>query len=62
MKVDLKKSFDCLDWGYLWLVLHKVGIQSCVAIWIMSHVSNVQYVVIINGYMVTYFKVGRGLL
>jgi len=28
MKVDLKKSYDFLDWGYLRMVLYKIGINS----------------------------------
>lgn len=60
MKVDLKKAFDYLDWGYLRLVLHKIGIQPSAAEWIMSCVTNVQFTVIINGQPTTYFKAGRG--
>lgn len=61
MQVDLKKAFDSLDWGYLGPVLHKVGIQSSATKLIMACVTNVQYAVIINGYLMTFFKAGRGL-
>lgn len=56
MKVDLKKAFDYLDWGYLRLVLHKIGIQPPAIDWIMACVKTVQFVVIINGYPISYFK------
>lgn len=36
VKVDLKKAFYCLDWGYLRLVLHKVSVQSRAAEWTMA--------------------------
>lgn len=61
MKVDLEKAFDCLDWVYLRLVIHKIGIQASVVEWIMACVSNVQSVVVINGYPRTFFKARRGL-
>jgi len=61
MKVDLQKAFDCLDWGYLRLVLHKIGIQVGPTKWIMACVTNVHYAVVINGYPTKLFKKGRGL-
>lgn len=61
MKVNLRKEFDCLDWDYLCLVLHKVHIQSLFAKWIMACISNAQYVIIINGYPTNFFKAERGL-
>lgn len=39
MKVNLKKAYDYLDWGYLRMVLHKIGIFSNAAEWIIWHAS-----------------------
>ena len=61
MKVNLQKDFDCLGWGYLRLVLHKIGIQVGSAEWIMAYVSNVHYAVVINGYPSDLFMAGKGL-
>lgn len=61
MKVNLHKAYDCLDWGYLRMVLHKIGLQSRCAERMMAYVTNVNYDVIINGYPLSFFRVGRGL-
>jgi len=61
MKVDLKKAYDCLDLGYLILVLHKICLQPRSMAWIMACVTNVNYVVLINEYPTHFFRVGRGL-
>ena len=44
MEVDLQKAYDCLDWGYLRMVLHKIRVQARRAEWIMACVTNVRYV------------------
>jgi len=56
-----QESFRLPGLGFLRLVLHKIGIQAPAIEWIMTCVTNVQFVVIINGYLTTYFKAGRGL-
>lgn len=61
MKVDLQKAYDCLEWGYLRMVLHKIGFQARCVEWIMACVMNVRYVVFINGYPTCFFGVGQGL-
>lgn len=27
MKVDLKKTYDCVDWTFLYIILHRVGLE-----------------------------------
>jgi len=61
MKVDLQNAYDYHNWGYLQMVLQKVGIQTKGDEWIMACVSNVKNVVVINGYPSHFFGAGRGL-
>lgn len=61
MKIDLKKAYDCLNWGYHRMVLHKIEIQISGTEWIMACVKNVRYAVVVNGYPSHYFGASRGL-
>lgn len=56
MKVGLQKAYNCLDLGYLRLVLHKICLQPRCVAWIMACVTNVNYAVIINGYPTQSFQ------
>jgi len=55
--VDLQKAYDYLDWGYLRLVLHKIGLQLRVVEWIMAYITNIIFF-IINGCPSTFLRVG----
>lgn len=61
MKVDLQKAYDSVDWTYLHIVLHRIGLQMHNIEWIMACVTTIRYAVIINGYPTSYFGVGKGL-
>lgn len=61
MKVDLQKMYDFVDWGYLRLVLCKIGLQPRCVNWVMACVLNINYAIIINGYPTHFFRAGRGL-
>lgn len=61
MKIDLTKAYDCVDWGFLRILLAKIGLRSQCINLIMACVENVKYVVIINGIPSTFFKAERGL-
>jgi hypothetical protein len=60
-KLDLSKAYDHVDWGYLKLVLEKLGFQSKWVQWIMTCVSTVRYTVRFNGVPLAPFTPSRGL-
>lgn len=41
MKVDLLKAYDHVDWGYLRMVLFKIGLQPSGVNWVMVGVLNI---------------------
>lgn len=49
LKVDLKKAFDCVDWGLLRILLAKIGLRKMGIEWVMACVENTNFSVIING-------------
>eukprot|EP00253_Pinus_taeda_P009348 PITA_09348 len=61
LKIDLKKAYDCVDWGFLRILLAKIGLRSKGIEWVMACVENVHYSVIINGIPSSFFKAERGL-
>jgi len=61
LKIDLRKAYDCLDWGFLRCLLAKIGLNSNMIRWIMACVEDVNYAVIINGMPSSYFSTARGL-
>jgi hypothetical protein len=61
LKLDLRKAYDCLDWDFLRLILHKVGLEHHMIKWIMSCVTSASFAVLINGEASEFFRSGRGL-
>ena len=61
MKIDIKKAYDVLDWGYLQSLLVKIGLQQGPIRWIMACYENVKYAVLINGIPSSFFQAERGL-
>eukprot|EP00253_Pinus_taeda_P022096 PITA_22096 len=62
LKIDLKKAYDCVDWGFLRILLAKIGLRSKGIEWIMACVENVNYSVIINGIPSPFFTAERDLI
>lgn len=60
-KIDLRKAYDCLDWGFIRCLLAKIGLRANMINWIMACVEKVNYVVIINGIPSPFFLATRGL-
>lgn len=56
LKIDLKKSYDCLDWSYLRCLLIKIGLNDLCKNWIMACVEGVNYAILINGYPTSFFR------
>lgn len=61
LKIDLQKTYDYLDWGFVRCLLAKIGLRPNSIRWIMACVENVNYMVIINGIPSHFFQAERGL-
>jgi hypothetical protein len=60
-KLDLSKAYDRVGWGYLKLLLEKLGFHSKWVQWIMTCVSTVRYTVRFIGVPLAPFAPSRGL-
>ena len=60
-KLDLVKSFDHVNWTFLYLILLQVGLTLDLVIWIMDCVSTVNYEVLVNGSPTCLFNASRGI-
>jgi hypothetical protein len=49
LKIDLKKSYDYINWDFLRLVLLQCGFGLMMINWIMGSVTSTSFVVLING-------------
>jgi hypothetical protein len=61
LKLDLKKSFDCINWDFLRLILLQSGFGHHFTRWIMGCVSSATIVVLVNGEATPFFQNERGL-
>lgn len=61
LNIDLQKAYDCVDWGFLRILLAKIGLKSQSVNWVMSCVENVKCLVIVNGIPSYFFQAERGL-
>lgn len=61
LKIDLSKAYDRIDWSFLRLLLTHFGFKVEFINWIMGCITNVNFVVLINGAASNFFKSQRGL-
>jgi mannosylglycoprotein endo-beta-mannosidase len=61
LKIDLKKSYDCISWDFLILVLLQCGFGLLTTKWIMGCITTTTYAILINGELTEFFNSGRGL-
>ena len=61
LKIDLSKAYDRVSWTYLRLFLSKMGFSGPFITWVMSSLSSISFVVLINGAASSFFNPGRGL-
>lgn len=61
LKIDLRKAYDCLDWGFIRCLLAKVILRARMINWIMACMEKVNYVIIINGIPSPFFSTYKGL-
>ncbi|GJY11524.1 protein LAZ1 [Tanacetum coccineum] len=60
-KVDIQKTYDTVDWGFLRNILHCFGFHVTMVKWIMACVSSVSFSLSINDDIHGYFQGRRGL-
>lgn len=61
LKIDLKKAYDSVDWGFIQCLLARIGLDNKCSMWIMACVVEVNYAVLINGFPTPFFKAAGGL-
>jgi len=61
LKLDLKKSFDCIHWDFLRLILTQLGFFYSLTASIMSCVTSASFVVFFDGESSSFFCNERGL-
>ncbi|KAM3301327.1 hypothetical protein P3S67_015829 [Capsicum chacoense] len=61
MKIDLRKAYDSIEWGFLKTLLAELGFSSKFITWIMKCVTSVSYSMVINGSLAKPFQRRRGI-
>ena len=61
MKLDIRKAFDSVNWGFLFTVLHRMGFPVVFITWIKACVQSCMISVKINGSLEGFFKAAAGL-
>jgi len=61
MKIDLSKSYDRVSWIYPILLLLHIGFYLPLVRWIMSCVTKVSFVMLINNMGLSFFKSVQGI-
>ncbi|XP_024963063.1 uncharacterized protein LOC112503237 [Cynara cardunculus var. scolymus] len=59
LKIDIKKSYDTVDWRFLHIMLHGMGFHPVMVKWIREMVSTTLYWLVINGNTYGFFH-GEG--
>ena len=61
LKIDLSKAYYRVNWTYLRVIMSKMGFTVPFITWVMSNISSVSFVVLINGVESPFFRSGWGL-
>jgi len=61
LKLDMEKAYDCLEWDFLFAILHQLGFHHQWIGWIRECVTSVSYSMLINHVPIGFFKPSRGL-
>jgi hypothetical protein len=61
LKIDIKKSYDCINWDYLRLILLQCGFGLPTKNWIMECITSTTFSILINGESMRFFNTERGL-
>jgi len=61
LKLDMSKAYDKVEWTFLEKVMRHLGFAKSIVKLLMSCMSSVTYVVLLNGQLVGNIKLARGL-
>ncbi|XP_060182487.1 uncharacterized protein LOC132612182 [Lycium barbarum] len=61
MKIDIRKAYDSVEWGFLKMVLIEFGLPNRMVEWVMTCVTTVSYSLVINGGLTERFQAKKGL-
>lgn len=61
VKIDLEKTYDCLEWSFIKMVLEHFGLRTNIVKLIMSCVSSTSTSILINGSKMDPFQPSRGI-
>eukprot|EP00253_Pinus_taeda_P002811 PITA_02811 len=61
LKIDLSKAYDRISWLYLRMLLTHLGFNYSFVSWIMGCITNINFVVLVNGAASSFFISQRGL-
>lgn len=61
VKVDLKKAYDSVEWGFLITVMQELGFPQRFVGWIWTCLTSVSYSILINGFPAPPFEAKKGL-
>jgi len=62
VKIDLSKSYDIVSWLYIRLLLTHLGFEVPFINWVMSCLTTISFVALINGVASPLFHAERGLI
>lgn len=61
MKIDLRKTYDSVEWVFVKDMMLELGIPERMVRWVMSCISSVSYSVLVNGQPLAPFHARKGL-
>lgn len=61
VKLDMSKAYDRIKWGFLKLVMEKIGFNDRRISFIMECITSVSYSVVVNRELQETFKPSRGI-
>ncbi|XP_021764051.1 uncharacterized protein LOC110728715 [Chenopodium quinoa] len=61
VKVDLKKAYDSVEWGFLITIMQELGFPQRFVSWVWTCLTSVSYSVLINGFPAPPFEAKKGL-
>ena len=61
VKLDMKKPYDRLEWGFIRAILSKIGFHLKWIEWVMNSISMMSYSILINGILEGKIQPIRGI-